>query len=157
MIWVLPVSLVSGHYYLYVIEFPQYISLKFEEVIFRESILPSCVAYICCYIYIIQNIYRRGRRIRKASMGSRRYKFERENRVTKFAGSTVLFMVCWLQLAAVGIVKARGNRIAYTSGYLIFNLALYNLAGNPLIYFWFMQNIWMKVRNCKVCQTGGCH
>ena len=155
MIWIVPVSLVSGHYYLYVVKLPEKVGLKFEEVIFPATILPTCVAFVCCYINIIQNIYKRGQ-IRKASMESKRYTFEREKRVTKFAGSIVLlFMVCWLPLAALGIVKATGKKIAYTFADLIFNLALYNSVGNPLIYFWFKQNVWKKIRNCKVFPNGG--
>ena len=156
MIWILPVSLVSIHYYLMVIEFSENVGLKFEKVIFPASVLPSCVAFICCYIFIIQNIYRRGQ-IRKALTRSKRYTFEREKRVTKFAGSIVLlFMVCWLPLAALGIVKATGENVAYTLNDLIFNLALYNSVGNPLIYFWFKQNVWKKIRHCKVRRIGGC-
>ena len=155
VIWVVSVSFVSLHYYLYVIKFSHRVGLKYEETIFSAVILPASVAFSCCYICTVAAIRKKGKRILRASQSKTYmgYVFRREKRVTIFAGTVVLlFVICWLPLAILGIVRAMGYKVGIFIGDMIFSLAIYNSIGNPIIYFWFKTNIWQKIKTCKICQ-----
>ena len=153
VIWVVSITFVTLHYHLYAIEFSQNVSLKYEETIFSVVVLPASVAFCCCYVSIVRTLKRKGREILRASrnkayMG---YAFEREKRVTEFAGTVVLFFIaCWLPLAILGIVKATGYRVGDFVADFIFSLAIYNLTENAMIYFLFKENIWQKIKKLVV-------
>ena len=155
-IWVISISFVSLHYYLYVFKFSQSQGLRYEETIFSAVILPAAVAFCWIYIGITRSIKKKGRQILRASKNKQYmgYVFQREKRATKFAATVVIFfLICWFPLAVVGIVKAAGCKISVFVGDLIFSLAIYNSVGNPVIYFMFTKKISAKVRNIfKICR-----
>ena len=148
VIWILSVGIVTGFYYFSVEFFSSQIDLRYSLMMFSITIIPAAVAMSVCYIFVfreirIQRKQFRGGTERGKPKGSTTISFQmhlvkRESKVARFVACAVLtFILCWLPLAILGIIKASGAIYSDAVSDPIFVLAFCNSAANPLIHFGF--------------------
>ena len=166
VIWILSIGIVTGYYYFSVQFFSSQIDLRYSLLTFPITIIPAAVAMSVCYIFVfreirIQRKQFRGGTERGKLEGSTTISFQmhlvkRESKVARFVACAVLtFILCWLSLAILGIIKASGAIYSDAVSDPIFVLAFCNSAANPLIYFGFKRQLCNRCKGLK-CEVFRC-